>query len=698
MVRGKHYFSLQRNRNASAEPYRHENVFDINSTDPGIVEWLRDIRGGDMVQLIPRAEFPAWVNFVLSAEIEVAGLLDLENTATQQQSQYRASPVSLYKPLSRDLQEIRLLSVMPGSLDDPLRCSLETISLKNTSHTTFEALSYCWNSATEDRLIRLVPPVFVAERRPSNITDADEHHVFITSNLHDALRHLRPESGQPRYLWADALCINQHDLGERSHQVSLMRAIYSGAKRVVVWLGLSTPDSTYCFHMIRSIAARYTSKSKSSTSDEHETTANLHEPMMFHEILPFMHSWQRCEFAWFRRTWVLQEVANAQVAVVHCGHDVLPWPVVVRLADCVVRAKQQTELFRYTIMPPVFSRLFEIAEDGQISCSTPLGILDVLLEGHALDASDPRDKIFALLQFGAETGSMQDLSPEIRPDYRKSPAQVFVDFTRWWIRTHKSLRILSAVHTARHRGWQRMSSTSPPDLSTLDHPSWCFWVGGTSSWAKATLGLSTGCQFNASGTLYSDAHLLDSSAETNHILRLVGHRVCTVGEIRPYPLFEIDGSVARLRSPSEMRDTFISIFDPVGIMRTWIWEREDHQPRHRPGDNAFYRDHLMTHFVRVEDGLALPCYTPCYFSCENASTKDVQVGLCPDGTRPGDVVVILHGGKVPYILRQKKSQDEEPDKDPARGFEFVGECYLEGAMHGEIMPRIATRPEISNII
>lgn len=38
-------------------------------------------------------------------------------------------------------------------------------------------------------------------------------------------------------MWIDALCINQEDLDERSHQVLLMKDVFSLAWRVVIWLG-----------------------------------------------------------------------------------------------------------------------------------------------------------------------------------------------------------------------------------------------------------------------------------------------------------------------------------------------------------------------------------------------------------------------------------------------------------------------------
>jgi len=57
------------------------------------------------------------------------------------------------------------------------------------------------------------------------------------------LRRLR-RSGQPRILWVDAICINQSDLVEKSHQVSFMGEIYSKTTQCLIWLGEepSTPE------------------------------------------------------------------------------------------------------------------------------------------------------------------------------------------------------------------------------------------------------------------------------------------------------------------------------------------------------------------------------------------------------------------------------------------------------------------------
>ncbi|KAK7189516.1 het domain-containing protein [Paraphaeosphaeria sporulosa] len=54
-------------------------------------------------------------------------------------------------------------------------------------------------------------------------------------------------------------------------------------------------------------------------------------------------------------------------------------------------------------------------------------------------------------------------------------------------------------------------------------------------------------------------------------------------------------------------------------------------------------------------------------------TEQTSMGLCPRNTKPGDRVVVLYGGSVPYILRPT-GQDS---------WTFVGECYVDGMMFGE---------------
>ncbi|KAK0641692.1 heterokaryon incompatibility protein-domain-containing protein [Cercophora newfieldiana] len=52
----------------------------------------------------------------------------------------------------------------------------------------------------------------------------------------------RDIDGRSAYFWVDALCIDQKNLMERSHQVNMMGTIYKSAERVLLWLGPMEPD------------------------------------------------------------------------------------------------------------------------------------------------------------------------------------------------------------------------------------------------------------------------------------------------------------------------------------------------------------------------------------------------------------------------------------------------------------------------
>lgn len=61
--------------------------------------------------------------------------------------------------------------------------------------------------------------------------------VQIGVNLECALRHLRQGRDSKLILWADAICIDQQNLKERSNQVQRMGSIYSKAGEALLWLG-----------------------------------------------------------------------------------------------------------------------------------------------------------------------------------------------------------------------------------------------------------------------------------------------------------------------------------------------------------------------------------------------------------------------------------------------------------------------------
>jgi hypothetical protein len=68
------------------------------------------------------------------------------------------------------------------------------------------------------------------------------------------------------------------------------------------------------------------------------------------------------------------------------------------------------------------------------------------------------------------------------------------------------------------------------------------------------------------------------------------------------------------------------------------------------------------------------------------TTMDGGIGLCPSRTRVGDLVVLLFGGRVPYLLRPRVVTSVEGGRESvgSKEYHFVGECYFESSMNGKI--------------
>jgi hypothetical protein len=119
---------------------------------------------------------------------------------------------------------------------DPLNCDLvhqdRRRILKDTAdHQYYEAVSYTWDNQDSSC------PIFCNNR--SSV-------LKVTPNVDSLLRYLRRIS-LARYLWIDAICLNQADSNEKSVQVMLMGNIYRQARKVRIWLGEANEDFLMVF-------------------------------------------------------------------------------------------------------------------------------------------------------------------------------------------------------------------------------------------------------------------------------------------------------------------------------------------------------------------------------------------------------------------------------------------------------------------
>ncbi|TGO33472.1 hypothetical protein BHYA_0244g00090 [Botrytis hyacinthi] len=190
---------------------------------------------------------------------------------------------SLYSSLSLESNKIRLLRILPNEDEEgDIKCTLFVYPLHDSGRGThrYEALSYVWGDAGDSRSIFI-----------------NGHSLTVRANLHIALSRLR-DPVLDRIIWIDAICINQEDLNERGHQVQLIAKIYSKASQVVIWLGEEADNSDRALEEI--VIAASKSEISSNETTRMAVIALVQRP-------------------WFRRIWVLQEVAAARHILIMCG-------------------------------------------------------------------------------------------------------------------------------------------------------------------------------------------------------------------------------------------------------------------------------------------------------------------------------------------------------------------------------------------
>ncbi|KAI2776766.1 hypothetical protein F4815DRAFT_334348 [Daldinia loculata] len=212
-----------------------------------------------------------------------------------------------------------------------------------------------------------------------------------------------------------------------------------------------------------------------------------------------------------------------------------------------------------------------------------------------------------------------------------------------------------------------------------DIPSWSFWSDGRSEWRRATLGLEEHGPYNASKGFEVDIDLLESTIKSeSYELASKGIRIGRICSTTHYPFHR------RPLVSEAMHQVYAKIFDPAGTVSSWRHAKNiTHLPLLDQGQLPY---HYFAHWRDVpRDSLdssagqtdpSAPNYLPCHGKCM-FSTQENE-GLCPNGAQVGDIVVILFGSNVPYILRAGAS--------PGQYF-LVGECYIDAVMHGEVFDK-----------
>ncbi|KAJ3453847.1 hypothetical protein MRS44_018479 [Fusarium solani] len=225
----------------------------------------------------------------------------------------------VYTPLCKAPEQtgIRLLEILPSDCGfHIISCKIHHVTLGSPTTRPYEALSYCWGGSSLNRWICI---------KNGSHSGCDQY-LCVTDNLYFALWRLR-HPYKSRWMWVDAICINQRDNVEKAYQVLLMRDIYANSKRAIIWLGEKDEDHS----CERGLELALRVNEVADWDRQHGMHRDLFQQPPQAPALPPPTSrlwWDLfaiLDRSWFSRAWIVQELAVSPDPLVVCGHHRLSW-------------------------------------------------------------------------------------------------------------------------------------------------------------------------------------------------------------------------------------------------------------------------------------------------------------------------------------------------------------------------------------
>ncbi|OCK74210.1 HET-domain-containing protein [Lepidopterella palustris CBS 459.81] len=591
-----------------------------------------------------------------------------------------------YTPLANH-HSIRVIELLKGQAKDPVFCRVHHVDLAH--NTIYNTLSYTW----ENEL-------------PTIPISCDEHELLVTPNLHAALLRLRHHS-RNLTIWVDAICINQYDIEERSSQVQLMRKIYQCGRQLLIWLGEEDPGTATAARVIRRLDEMVKKGLRISddiTRDNSHLLMNLGLPNIDSaDWVAFRKFFDR---RWFQRVWILQEVAmgcQLSVPLVRCGSHTLTWNQIQNAANWTNRSNGDS-LSRVTESGSKIYLTTDI-QSFVTWTSRHTGLQKATLLSDALSTSRPfgakleHDKVYALYGFlMSDLDALEDAA--LIPDYSKSFSDVYRDTARYIISQQKSLDLLGMVED---KEMQKLSNL----------PSW------VPDWREMHLPIpfsdrSRRAGFDAAkGTPVAAGRLQDQSALKANAIFVDRVRYASQHQYAfdAYWRTLSSNAYSRMRSTDSACRSFLFYWARVQIPYIFNKQKMSEYFNELTTDDArisfFITLYAFTKLLQdaFPDG-SNPTQTFLKFKERNRTggpdlhrtfmkslynawqkrffiTKRGFMGLGPRGIKPGDLIYILAGGQVPYVLRKLYHQHFLRGSEASPHYQLVGECYVHGIMYGE---------------
>lgn len=161
---------------------------------------------------------------------------------------------------------------------------------------------------------------------------------------------------------------------------------------------------------------------------------------------------------WWKRVWVLQEAILAKSITLYCGSRSIDWPLLQGILYTYVRQGKRSRIhhigglttearraraqsYLLAAVNSTFAFFFLQSSSIPTDQLQGLSMADLLSLTWSFDATDPRDKLFALI------GLLPENSPErvlFKPDYTVNVKQLFIHVAKTFLETSQRLDVLTA--------------------------------------------------------------------------------------------------------------------------------------------------------------------------------------------------------------------------------------------------------------
>ncbi|KAK8097422.1 heterokaryon incompatibility protein-domain-containing protein [Apiospora sp. TS-2023a] len=572
--------------------------------------------------------------------------------------------------------EFRLLILLPGDFNEPLRCDLSTSNL--TNHPPYEALSYVWGSNADTVEIE------VASKR-----------LAITRSVEAMLYRLR-QPFNPRTLWIDQLCIDQSNQLEKTSQVQKMRLIYSRCEHVLVWLGhiadeIRREDAENALALIEYMAA-FSSGNGSPVRPRPEC---MESDGLFVDAMKALSTVSVTQGPWWHRVWTVQEGILPSSLLFIWGPLSVSWATVSSASIMWVRGGSMSS-WQMSVaqavgdMRHLMARVIWMNTSGE-GHDKPI---DRSIKWRDRAATDSRDNVFALTGLYTE----KELPRSSKCDYSLGVNQVFIEFTLDLIYGGNRGKEVNLLPLALDP-WQQ----DAVEISGLPH-----WAMDMRSIPKQNAGLWRTYWFYRHWESNKGLPQTGRPEYTGQSLQMSGVLVDTVD-------FVGTGLVYLANNPKE-----VDVGWPLGIRETiasW-WnllcnDKNQHLPASLPrlsptncseyelfcrlvlGDTLEGRSHWPAKWATNQDRQELSDYlrtgndngimrNHARHQLRNRRffvTKKGLLGLGHLETSPGDEVWVFNHGRVPFTLRRSGTPGSAANEN-GEDYEFRGHCYVQGIMMG----------------